>query len=73
LEPQGRPVRRAIREGYAHGRAAHWLHNEDIEKLFAEPLEAARARLNIAPPLLYRRAQDAILSARSLEPVASAV
>ncbi len=50
-EPHGRAVRRAIREGYAHGRAAHWLHNEDIEKLFAEPLDAARARLNIAPPL----------------------
>jgi len=67
-EPHGRTVRRAIREGYAHGRAAHWLHNEDIEKLFAEPLEAARARLNIAPPLLYRQAQQAARSALSSEP-----
>ena len=72
-EPQGRAVRRAIREGYAHGRAAHWLHNEDIENLFAEPLEAARTRLNIAPPLLYKRAQEAIRSATLSQPVTSPV
>jgi len=71
-EPQGRAVRRAIREGYAHGRAAHWLHKEDIEKLFVEPLEAARVRLNIAPPLLYRQAQQAAQSALSSEPATSA-
>ncbi|HTT99197.1 MAG TPA: Coq4 family protein [Rhizomicrobium sp.] len=61
-EPHGRAVRRAIREGYRHGRAAHWLHNEDIEALFAEPLEAARARLNIAEPKLYKDAQQEILN-----------
>src|SRR3569832_249794 len=71
-EPQGRAVRRAIRVGYAHGRAAHWLHNEDIEKLFAEPLEAARVRLNIAPPFLYQKAQEAVRSALSSEPATSA-
>jgi ubiquinone biosynthesis protein COQ4 len=59
-EQNGAAVRRAIREGYRHGRAAHWLHNEDIEALFAEPLEEARARLNIAKPELYKRAQLAI-------------
>lgn len=60
-EPHGRAIRRAIREGYAHGRAAHWLHNEDIEALFAEPLESARTRLNIAKPVEYKRTQLAIL------------
>jgi ubiquinone biosynthesis protein COQ4 len=70
-EPHGRAVRRAIREGYAHGRAAHWLHNEDIEKLFAEPLEAARTRLNIAPPRLYEDAQEAIRGTASSAPAAS--
>ncbi|MEI9932476.1 MAG: Coq4 family protein [Rhizomicrobium sp.] len=25
-EPNGRAVRRAVWEGYRHGRAAHWLH-----------------------------------------------
>jgi ubiquinone biosynthesis protein COQ4 len=72
-EPHGRAVRRAIREGYRHGRAAHWLHNEDIEALFAEPLDAARARLNIARPELYRLAQQDILSSQpSSQPMATA-
>ncbi|MBI3675747.1 MAG: ubiquinone biosynthesis protein [Proteobacteria bacterium] len=57
-EPHGRDVARAVWEGYRHGRAAAWLHAEDVEKLFAEPLEAARKRLNIARPLAYERAQD---------------
>lgn len=57
-ESGGRLVRRAVREGYAHGRAAKWLHLEDIDALFAEPLDAARARLNIARPLAYERAQQ---------------
>lgn len=57
-ERHGALVRRAVWEGYRHGRAAAWLHAEDIETLFAEPLEAARARLNIAPALAYQRAQQ---------------
>lgn len=48
---------RAVWEGYRHGRAAHWLHNEDYELLLAEPLEAARKRLNILDPVHYRAAQ----------------
>jgi ubiquinone biosynthesis protein COQ4 len=58
-EQHGKLVRRAIREGYRHGRDAAWLHNEDIEHLFAEPLGAARARLRIAAPVAYERAQQA--------------
>ncbi|HEY0104441.1 MAG TPA: Coq4 family protein [Rhizomicrobium sp.] len=58
-EPNGRAIRGAVREGYAHGRAASWLHAEDYEALFAEPLDAARTRLIIAPPVRYRRAKDA--------------
>ncbi|HEY2070823.1 MAG TPA: Coq4 family protein [Rhizomicrobium sp.] len=49
-------VLKAIREGYRHGRDASWLHAEDIETLFAEPLDAARARLNIARPVAYEQA-----------------
>jgi ubiquinone biosynthesis protein COQ4 len=59
-EPHGGLVLRAVWEGYAHGRAASWLQREDIEMLFAEPLEAARARLNIARPFAYERAQQAV-------------
>lgn len=59
-EQNGKAVRRAIREGYAHGRKAKWLHQEDVAALFAEPLDAARARLNIAKPVAYERAQQEI-------------
>jgi ubiquinone biosynthesis protein COQ4 len=59
-EPRGWSVLRAVWEGYRNGRAASWLHNEDIETLFAEPLEAARARLKIARPVAYERAQRAV-------------
>ncbi len=59
FEPHGWAVARAVWEGYAHGRAAKWLHAEDIEALFAEPLDAARARLNIARPVRYEAIQAA--------------
>jgi ubiquinone biosynthesis protein COQ4 len=59
-QPHGGRVARAVWEGYRHGRAAAWLHNEDIATLFAEPLDAARARLNIARPIAYERARDAV-------------
>ena len=48
---------RAVWEGYRHGRKAKWLIGEDYEKLMHEPLEAARKRLNIADPVLYKQAQ----------------
>jgi ubiquinone biosynthesis protein COQ4 len=57
-EQNGAAVRRAIWEGYRHGRAAKWLHMEDVATLFAEPLDAARARLNIARPVAYENAQQ---------------
>ena len=59
-EPHGASVVRAVWEGYRHGRAATWLHTQDIESLFAEPLEDARKRLNIARPVAYERAQERI-------------
>jgi ubiquinone biosynthesis protein COQ4 len=40
-------------EGYRHGKAAKWLPAEDYDALFAEPLEAARKRLNIQTPVIY--------------------
>lgn len=48
---------RAVWEGYRHGRRATWLLGEDYEALCHEPLDAARARLRIAEPHAYRRAQ----------------
>lgn len=70
-EKGGAAARSAVWEGYAHGRAASWLHNEDIEALFAEPLDAARARLNIAAPVAYRKAQDLFAAMTPAETVAA--
>jgi len=47
------PARRAVWQAYRHGRAARWLPGLDYEALFAEPLEAARARLGIRPASVY--------------------
>ena len=48
---------RAVWEGYRRGRAAKWLAGEDYLKLMHEPLDAARARLGLTEPVLYKRAQ----------------
>ena len=47
------PYVKAIWQGYRRGKAAKWLLGEDYERLMAEPLEAARKRLNIAPARIY--------------------
>jgi ubiquinone biosynthesis protein COQ4 len=52
-DTQGLPVRRAIWEGYRRGKAAAWLPAQDYEALMAEPLEAARKRLNLPAPAIY--------------------
>lgn len=44
----------AIWEAYRNGRKAAWLPGEDYEKLLAEPLDAARARLGIKAPTRYK-------------------
>ena len=56
-EENSRAVLRAVWEGYTHGRDAKWLHGEDIEALFVEPIDEARARLNIKAPKAYDEAQ----------------
>ena len=47
------PARRAVLQAWRHGRAARSLPALDYEAVFAEPLERARARLNIRPPTIY--------------------
>ena len=47
------PYIRAIWQGYQRGRKAAWLAGEDYEQLMSEPLDAARRRLNLAPPTIY--------------------
>ena len=48
------PIFAAVREGQRLGKAAAKLAHQDVEKLMHEPLEAARERLNIGEPKIYR-------------------
>jgi ubiquinone biosynthesis protein COQ4 len=54
------PFVKAIWQGYQRGKAAAWLLGEDYERLMAEPLEAARRRLNITPPTIYNSIPAAV-------------
>jgi ubiquinone biosynthesis protein COQ4 len=56
------PVIAAIREGQRHGTLAANIMDEDITALLREPLEAARARLNIGAPTRYTQAHQAYRS-----------
>lgn len=47
----------AVWEAWLRGRRAAWLLVEDHEKLLNEPLEAARARLNLPPTPRYAQAR----------------
>ena len=50
----GQPVRRAVFEGYRHGRSAGWLPGADWEALLAQPVVAIRAQFAVKPPTYYR-------------------
>jgi len=50
----GQPVRRAVFEGYRHGRSAGWLPGADWEALLAQPVDAIRAQFAVKPPTYYR-------------------
>ena len=59
-EVRGQSYARAVWEGYRNGRKAAWLPGEDYVRLLAEPLSAARARLNIARPETYETVPPAL-------------
>ena len=48
------PVRRAVFEGYRHGRNAGWLPGADWEALLGQPVKAIRAQYAVKPPTHYR-------------------
>lgn len=54
---------KAVLEGRRHGKRAKWLSAEDYEALMHEPLEAARRRLGIGEPRLYKQAQAELQAA----------
>ena len=47
-------MRRAVFEGYMHGRNAGWLPGADWEALLGQPVEAIRAQYAVKPPTYYR-------------------
>ena len=49
----GHPCGRAVLQAWRDGRKAAWLPGENYETLLAEPLDAARLRLNIPRPAIY--------------------
>jgi ubiquinone biosynthesis protein COQ4 len=48
------PARRAVWQAWNNGRTARWLPGLDYEALFEQPLEVARARLNLRPASIYQ-------------------
>lgn len=59
----GYPCGRAVLQAWRSGRRAAWLPGQDYEALMAEPLEAARKRLNIPRPTIYERVPPALRNA----------
>jgi ubiquinone biosynthesis protein COQ4 len=51
--PGARQARKAIFEARRRGNRAAWLPGEDFERLLFEPLDEARRRLRLTPPLAY--------------------
>ncbi len=49
----GQPIRRAVFEGWRHGRSAGWLPGADWEALLAQPVEAIRAQFAVKPATCY--------------------
>jgi len=49
----GQPVRRAVLEGYRHGRSAGWLPGADWEALLSQPVETVREQFAVKPPTRY--------------------
>src|SRR5262249_46472087 len=54
------PVRRAVFEGYRHGRSADWLWGADWEGSLAQSAEAVRAQFVVKPPTRYRTIMAAV-------------
>ena len=51
--PGAAQARKAVFEARRRGNHAAWLPGEDFEKLMFEPLEEARRRLKLTPPVAY--------------------
>jgi ubiquinone biosynthesis protein COQ4 len=59
----GYPCARAVAQAWRRGQRAAWLPGLDYEALLTEPLERARARLNLSAPTLYEQVPVAVRNA----------
>jgi ubiquinone biosynthesis protein COQ4 len=59
----GFPVKRAVFEGYRHGRQAARMIHQDWEALLSQPLEEVRRQLNVQPPTRYREIIATVMAA----------
>ncbi|MEM9054950.1 MAG: Coq4 family protein, partial [Pseudomonadota bacterium] len=65
--PHEARISEVLKEGRRNGKLAQRIVDQDIESLLAEPLDAARERLGIREPVLYKRALK-IISEAGLDP-----
>jgi len=66
--PREARIKDVIAEGRRNGKAAKRIIEQDISALLREPIDAARSRLNIAKPVLYRNAMR-VLSEHGVDPM----
>lgn len=53
--PAALQARKALLEARRRGKHAAWLPGEDLERVLFEPLEEARKRLHLPPPVEYQK------------------
>lgn len=58
LEAPSVPIQKALSEAKRNAKAADWVMAHDVEALIALPLGEARARLNLAEPVIYSAIPD---------------
>ncbi|MEO1135280.1 MAG: Coq4 family protein [Pseudomonadota bacterium] len=58
LEAPSVPIQKALAEAKRNARAANWVLEYDVEELLALPLAEARARINLAEPVIYNAIPD---------------
>lgn len=54
--PKGVSISAVVKEARRNGKAAQRIVDQDIPELLKEPIDEARARMNIAEPILYKAA-----------------
>ena len=67
--PRDMDIHAVVAEGRRHGKVAKRIIEQDIVELLREPIDEARARLNIGKPQLYRDTARRLQEFNSDEPI----